>query len=192
MWANTDCWHQLASAILLEGKKRKKKTPILPIFTLLSRSYSNPQIERAKTFCWFKTFCNLEKNPIFSPSPSNGMMSNPGNFSGVLTETKIAKEMRKMLALIGNANLFSLMWIALPRQQQKRQLECSCDSKNSPFLPTNMTFFQKGKKSKNEKEKGNIRVVLLQLPTQKCQFDTGFILTKIICYCASIVRTKQQ
>lgn len=33
------------------------------------------------------------------------MMSNPGNFSGVLTETRIAKEMRKLLALIGNANV---------------------------------------------------------------------------------------
>lgn len=44
--------------------------------------------------------------------------------------------------------------MALPRQQQKRQLECSHGSKNSPFLPTNMTFFQKEKKEK-ERKRGN-------------------------------------
>ena len=49
-------------------------------------------------------------------------------------------------------HLFSLMWIAQPRQQEKRQLEGSHDSPNSLFLPANMTVFQKEKKEKEKKE----------------------------------------
>ena len=50
-----------------------------------------------------------------------------------------------------------------------------------------MTVFQKEKKEKEKKEDYGFASVT---NTKKRQFGMSFILTKKICYCASVVRTK--